>query len=379
MGSELPEQGIGNDGHDGDEAEAGEGGAADVRRTVLSPEMADLHGGGGAHAVVRHEKEGADGQHDLMGGQGDGADPADHDGGQRERGGFHTHLQGERPAQGIEPVKVGAVDGCAGEAVSVGAVAGQFEEEDGENEQHDDAREKCGNARAGQAQFGKSAHAVDEQPVAGDIEQVAAEQNPHGCAGIHDAVCELPEGVEQQDEYEGRQYGQIVRLDERHELGGLAEFVEVAVQDGHAEGEKNACGGVDGKRVLEFAADTCTVACSGEFADDGGESVGKARAADDDEAEQVVDEAGGAQRFGVVVPDHHGVGESQDDDADLADDDGSAQYDQSADVVGDGDGLFHVCLDVRRHRPACAGRAIVAGFCVAVKGDGDFPGWRAVR
>lgn len=85
---------------------------------------------------------------------------------------------------------------------------------------------------------------------------------------------------------------------------------------------------------LSLPADGCALVMAEELADDRCQAIGKAGAADDDEVEQVVHEAGGAEFFRAVVPDHDGIGKAEDDHADLPDDDRDAQRDQFAVMVG---------------------------------------------
>ena len=61
-----------------------------------------------------------------------------------------------------------------------------------------------------------------------------------------------------------------------------------------------------------------------EGADDGGQPVSETGAEDDDQVEHVVHERSGRQFLCAVVSDHERVGQAQDDDADLPDDDGDA-------------------------------------------------------
>ena len=140
--AELPEDAGGDDGHDHDEVKAGKGGTAQVGQVFLPLVISDPDGGGGAHAVVHHEEDGRDRQHDLMGGQRNGGNPADHDGGQGKGSGFHAHLQGEGPSHRVQLPVVGTVEMRTEKPFPVVAVAGQVKEDANEDRHHQKAREK---------------------------------------------------------------------------------------------------------------------------------------------------------------------------------------------------------------------------------------------
>lgn len=172
-----------------------------------------------------------------MGGQRYGGNPADHDGGQGKRSGFHTHLQGERPAHRIELAEVGTVEMRAEKPLSVFAVAGQVKEDANEDRHHQKAREEGGDARTEEAEFRQACRAVNQGVVQDDVDQVADEQNPHGRPRVHDAVGELLESVEQQDEDERAEQDEVIRLDQGDEFGRLVQVVDVEEQYGHAQYE----------------------------------------------------------------------------------------------------------------------------------------------
>ena len=78
---------------------------AHIRHVVLPLEVTNTNSNRRSHAIVHHERELRNGQHDLMGCQSDSPQPAHHDGAQAERGCLHPHLQPDGPAQRIESAK----------------------------------------------------------------------------------------------------------------------------------------------------------------------------------------------------------------------------------------------------------------------------------
>lgn len=84
---------------------------------------------------------------------------------------------------------------------------------------------------------GRPARAVNQGVVQDDVDQVADEQNPHGRPRVHDAVGELLESVEQQDEDERAEQDEVIRLDQGDEFGRLVQVVDVEEQYGHAQYE----------------------------------------------------------------------------------------------------------------------------------------------
>ena len=106
--------------------------------------------------------------------------------------------------------------------------------------------------------------------------EIPAPRRPSsGSAGIHDAVGELLEGIEQQDEDERGEYDQIVGFDQRDQFGRLVEFFDVEEQDGHRQCEDDGDREIGEQGVFELAADAGFVVGAEQLADEWRQPVGK--------------------------------------------------------------------------------------------------------
>ena len=214
-------------------------------------------------------------------------------------------------------------------AGAVGAVAAQAEEDPHHGHSGHQAREQGSDAGAGEAQLGEGADAVDEQPVAEDVEDVDAEDYPHGRGGVADAVAPLCPHVEDHYGEESGEAEQVVGADEGQQFGGLAHIShheEERGHDGHdggAEDGVDACGGAHERARLALAAGACA-----EGGHERRDAVGEAHDGQQRHVEEVVAEAGGGQRGRGVVADHHVVDEAGHDGAELSDHDGQPQFEQ---------------------------------------------------
>ena len=294
-----------------DEPQAASGGVAHGRPVLLPGEIADADGHGGGHAAVDHVEQLRHGDRHLVGGQGRSAEPSHEDGRQGERRRLHAHLQGDGETEAGKPPDFAPADAAGGVTRAEAAVAAITEEQQDARHGHDNARERRGQTRTEKPQLRRAKLAVDENPVAEDVEQVAGDDDEHGRLRVGDAVEELLERVEAAQE---RQRGDVhpqVRAHQGQQLFGLAEAVDVKAEHhahGHEDGRK---GHVGREAVLHRPAYAPRLAPPEQAAHNWREAVREARGEQDDEREHGVDEAGGGQLLHGMVADHERVGETQ--------------------------------------------------------------------
>ena len=105
---------------------------------------------------------------------------------------------------------------------------------------HEDAAAHGGESGTEQAQLRERSHAIDEHPVAEDVQYVAANHHPHRHLGMRDAIEELFHRIEDADEEYRDEVDDEVRTHEREQFLWLSDMVEVEVQDDHRQGEDAA-------------------------------------------------------------------------------------------------------------------------------------------
>ena len=81
-----------HDSHEQNQMKTGTGRMAYAFGVMLSVEIAHTHGHGCCHTIIHHVAQLSDSHHHLVSCQGHGSQPTYHNGGEAERGGFHTHL-----------------------------------------------------------------------------------------------------------------------------------------------------------------------------------------------------------------------------------------------------------------------------------------------
>ena len=163
---------------------------------------------------------------------------------------------------------------------------------------------------------------VNQYPVAEDVQDVAADEEPHGCLRVGDAVGKLLESIEEQHEDDGDEQHDVIRTHQGEQFLRLAQAMDVQVEDAHDGGQQDADKSVRPKRILQGASHGFLLALAEEASHDGGQPVGETGGKDDDEVEHVVYEAGCGQVFRAMMAYHQCVGKAEDDHAQLADDDG---------------------------------------------------------
>ena len=265
--------------------------------------------------------------------QGNGSQPAHHHTTQREGSRLGAQLQRHGPAQTVHLYKVGTRHGALLQALAVADIASAGEEYHHEGYRHYHARPHGGDTGSEQAQLGEGTYAVDEQPVEEDVDHVAANHYPHRhlCAG--DAVEELLQGIEHAHEGDAHQVDQEVGADDGQQLLGLADVVQVQVEQRHHCHEQQSHHHVGHYRVLYLLPDFVGAAHAEEAAHDGGKSVREAEIEEQSQGEDVVDQSGCTQLDGAVVAYHQRVGKAEDDGAQLSDDDGHSYFQEGAIMV----------------------------------------------
>ena len=106
--------------------------------------------------------------------------------------------------------------------------------------QHEDAGKGGGDAGPEQAEHGEWPYAVDEQPVAHDVEHVGTYHDPHRSLRVSDAVEELFEGVEERLDGDGGQHDEIIWAYFGQEFFGLSHAVEEEIKRSHQQEQPHA-------------------------------------------------------------------------------------------------------------------------------------------
>ena len=170
----------------------------------------------------------------------------------------------------------------------------------------------------------------------------SVESPPPSNPSSGDSVGKLLEGIEKHDEGKRSPENQVIGLDERQQFFRLSQLVEVEIKDSHNDAQEYGYQQIGEQAVFQFASRLFLFATTVERPDDGRESVGETQSEDDGEVEQRIHKAGCRKFRSTVVPDHHGVGESQDDGAQLSDHDGDPEIDKFFVVSFVADGLVNL-------------------------------------
>ena len=194
----------------------------------------------------------------------------------------------------------------------------------------DDAGRERAEPGAEKSQFRHAPVAVDEGIVAGHVEAVGSQDNPHGHGRVVDGVAPLGGHVEHRHGQHADEVEDEIGADERQQLGGLAEAVEVEVDCRHYGRHEQGIGYVEPHGHAGEGADLPAVALAEKGSGEGSEAVGETDAAEDGHVEKIVDERGRCQGGGGVVADHDVVGKADDNHAELSHEDGQPEPDKFA-------------------------------------------------
>ena len=182
--------------------------------------------------------------------------------------------------------------------------------------------EECRYGRGGQQPRGKGAyagscktefgrtHMAENQSVVSDyVQQVSAKDYPHGGAAVGGSVAPLCKHVEYAYRHDASKRREIVRADERKQLIGLAEAVQVEIEQAERSCERHAVGHVQIQAVAHKCAYVMHPLLPEHGSNKGGQTVGEPQAAEYHDVEDPVDERCRCKGFCGVSPDHYIVGE----------------------------------------------------------------------
>ena len=314
----------GDDRHGEQNVGAGTRGGTDAAPVAKTVGGSEANAQSGSETVVEEETERADGDHDLKRGEVNGAEPACHDAAHRERTALHSHLKPD--GEGLTVNKLHSAFAAAGEeAETIDPITLSAQNDDNQNERHDGTGEQGAQSGTRESHLGKTAMPINQKIVSKNVQRIAAEQCPHPHGGVRDAVGELTQGVEERDEQEGEENGEVVGSNEGKQFRGLSESGEEEIGDSHDSHEQKDKQQVRRHSVAEQCARFAPTSSSVEGADQRRQSVTVAHEEKGDEVENAVDEGSGGKRVRAVASDHHRVGKSHDDDANLSDGDGNAE------------------------------------------------------
>ena len=274
-----------------------------------------------SHAREHQIEELRDGNHHLMGGKRYGAQPAHHHATQRKGSRLHRQLQCHRPAQAVHLLEVSLVHMAMDDvlAILLELLLAQYHRH--HCCRHQDARAHSGESGTEQTQLREWTYAVDEHPVAQDVDHVAHNHHPHRHLGMSDTVQKLLHRIEYTHEEHRDQIHDEVRADEGEQFLGLSDTREIEVEYHHRQGEDAAHNHVGEERIAHLLTYLVGALHAIESADDRGESVREAHVRDEYEGIDVVDESCRRQFLSAMMTYHERVGEAKHDCAELSDDD----------------------------------------------------------
>ncbi len=203
---EAAGDGVGHEKQDGGEAGHGSGtegdgspsGGGGFGRGVAADGLAYADGGGGGDGEGNHEGETGAVEGDLVSGEGKAAHGADEEGDEAEDGDFDEDLAaggGSEEGEAADAVRF-EVAGHAGEAVLVAAFDSQ-ERDDHEECQvaaGDGGCETCSGDSEGRDVNWALGVAVDEEPVADDVDEVGGDEGPGDGADVVEGLQIAAEG-----------------------------------------------------------------------------------------------------------------------------------------------------------------------------------------
>ena len=167
---------------------------------LLSYEVAHTNRHCRSHARKHEIEELRGGNHHLVGGERNRSEPSHHHATQRECSRLHRQLQCHRPAQAVHLPEVSLVERGVYDVVSVLLEFLSEDDHSHHHHRHEDAAAHGGESGTEQAQLREGSHAIDEHPVAEDVQYIAANHHPHRHLGMRDAIEELFHRIEDADE-----------------------------------------------------------------------------------------------------------------------------------------------------------------------------------
>ena len=277
----------------------------------------DRHGIGDAHIGQEDGIRYID--HDLMSGKHIGAKPAYHDGGERERGCLHAHLDGYRPAQSVEELDIVDVDPGSLPILHIDLVF-RAEEEDTEIEDEDDeARGEGCPCCSHQSEFWCSEIAVDEHPVEKDVPGIGNEDDGHIDDGVVDAVGHLTECRREEEEWHRAYLDDEIRAHEWQELIGLSHVGEHEIEPYEQGHDDHALKGIGNDAALENLDDALFLVLGVERTKLRHGSDREAEREEDGQDKEIIDQSCCCQFLGRVTADHDVVGKVLEGQAQLSD------------------------------------------------------------
>ena len=305
--------------------EARKCGTAYILHIALPLKVTDTHRYRSPHTVVHHEGELRNGQHYLMGCQSDGTQPTHHNGAKAERSRLHSHLQADRPAQRIEPLKHRKRPPHAEKPKPVTNEATTAKYNQRENHDHHNTREQRTDTCSQQTQLRKAQLTVDKNIITYDVQRVSAQQYPHGGLGVGDTVRKLLETIEQHHENQRSEQYQIIRFYQRHQFLGLPQTLHIEVDHRHDESKKQSHQDIRHQTAPQRLPRFRKTAVAVKTAYNRRQSVAETGTENDAKRKYVVYERSRTQFLGTVMPNHQGIRETENNYAHLPDNNGKSQ------------------------------------------------------
>ncbi len=205
---------------------------------------------------------------DLVGADGQRAQPAHHDGGADERGTLQKHLRGDRRTDPHERAHGFPMVVAERESLEIGPVAvARAEVADHQQRRHHTGQQRSQAGPRG-AHFGHTETAVDEDPVEPDVGEVRDDGYDEFRMGVADALQKLFEGKKEHDERHTVGQQPIVRQCHVDHLDRLSEAVEQRDAGQLQEGRNDAEQRVEQDAVLKQDGRIAAVALGEQFADE---------------------------------------------------------------------------------------------------------------
>ena len=230
---------------------------------VRNPDGRRRTDGGNDHPGAVVDRDG-----DLVGADGQRAQPAHHDGGADERGALQKHLRSDRRTDPHERAHGFPMVVAERESLEIGPVAvARTEVTDHQQRRHDAGQQRSQTGSRG-AHFGHAEMPVDEHPVEPDIGEVRDDGYDEFRMGVADALQELFEGEKEHDERHAVRQQPIVGQCHIDHLDRLPEAIKQRNAGQLQEGRNDAEQRVEQDAVLKQDGRIATVALGEKLADE---------------------------------------------------------------------------------------------------------------
>ena len=320
-----------SDAHGGHEGSAeNDGGVASIARAsgvATSEGLADTDGGGRGEAKGHHVGESDGVERDLVAGLNDGAETRDERGYQSENGDFRSLLNGCGDTESDEfadAIEIG-LQGCVEEFGFVAAVVPKQINDQDESEVA--AGNAGGDAGAGDTVSWEAQFAVDEDPVAREIDEIGGdERESDGAHHVHSLERAANGEIEEEGNESGGEGAHIGGGEDCDGVGD-AEAFEIAGQDPDGNGEKRGDREAEIDSVDERGVAIFATAGTERLRDKGVQADEKAFPEEGENDKEARGDGYSPDGFGGIgkAADHHGVHDGHGHPADFGEDEGKSE------------------------------------------------------